>query len=182
MAKAVYGDLWRAPGEAIQQCTRSCDVERRCTTHSVRVCVQDTGSSLHLYDCDLSHNGTIGLFANKGSSVSAAESRFDENGSSGCELRDRGTRADLSASLLRRNGRVGVYVHSAATLDISASTVADNQSLALLSGGRSGTDIGGGVVTYSADTVVDGRTKVRHGGRLYKTSVEEEEVPEQDTG
>lgn len=138
------------------------------------MCVQDTSSALELRDCDLSHNGTIGLFANKGSSVTAAECRFDENGSSGCEVRDRGTRADLTSSLLRSNGRVGVYVHSAATLDISASTIADNQSLALLSGGRTGTDIGGGTVTYSADTVVNGRTKVRHGGRMYKRAIEEE--------
>eukprot|EP00892_Ulva_mutabilis_P005113 jgi/Ulvmu1/2974/UM015_0014.1 len=138
--------------------------------------VTDTSSVLALRDCDLNANGTIGLFANKGSSITAADCRFNSNGSSGCEVRDRGTRADIAACALRDNGRVGVYVHSAACLDLSASVVAANRSLALLSGGRIGTDIGGGVVTCSADTSVSGGTKVRHGGRLYTKAADDEPV------
>lgn len=140
--------------------------------------VQDTSSILDLSGCDLNGNGTIGLFANKGSAVTAADCRFNGNGSSGCEVRDRGTRAVVSTSTLSSNGRVGVYVHSAASLDISASTVEDNRSLAILSGGRSGTDIGGGVVTHSGDTVVAGGTKVRHGGRLYTEAASDAEATE----
>lgn len=129
-----------------------------------------------LRGCVLKKNGTIGLFANKGSTVTATACRLTHNGSSGCEVRDRCTRLLTSNCDLTENGRVGLYVHSAGTMSMASCTVAKNRSLAVLCGGREGTDIGGGLVTHCPDTVLTGGTKMRHGGRMYKSEELEDDT------
>lgn len=146
------------------------------TESFVCVCVQDGDTVMMLRGCVLKKNGTIGLFANKGSTVNAAACRLTHNGSSGCEVRDRCTRLLASNCDLTENGRVGLYVHSAGTLSMASCTVAKNRSLAVLCGGRDGTDIGGGLVTHCPDSVLSGGTKMRHGGRMYKSCEIEDET------
>lgn len=140
--------------------------------------MQDGDTSMMLRGCVLKKNGTIGLFANKGSTVTATTCRLTHNGSSGCEVRDRCTRLLTSNCTLTENGRVGLYVHSAGTMAMARCTVGKNRSLAVLSGGREGADIGGGLVTHCADTKLSGGTKLRHGGRMYTESCELEDEAE----
>lgn len=127
--------------------------------------MQDPDSSVYLALCTLNGNATIGVFANKASRSHLVDCALNDNGSTGCEARDRLTRMRLDACFLLRNKRVGLYSHSAATVAVAGCTVQGSGVKSILVGGRKAVDIGGGVVEYNGATTLAEGVMLRHCGR-----------------
>jgi hypothetical protein len=119
--------------------------------------------------CKLSENGTIGLFLNKGARGQIVGGEIEGNGSSGCEIRDRQSCLKASRTAITGNGRVGVYVHSAARATCHYCCIKASKACDVLCGGREGVDLGGGTVTLQQCFLEqDAHHVLRHGGRLFE--------------
>jgi hypothetical protein len=145
--------------------------------------MQDQLTCVEIEHSNIGHNHTIGGFVNKGASAALYHCSLNQNGSSGCEVRDRISKLTALSCSFSNNGRVGLYAHSAAVAELKSCVVRKNEAYGLLCGGRSGADIGGGAVTLCEGTDVEGGKMVRQGGRIFAEIVaaSEGEVTPVDT-
>jgi hypothetical protein len=132
--------------------------------------VQLEGTKVSAKLCKLSENGTIGIFLNKGACARIVGGDIEKNGSSGCEVRDRLSCLQASRTEIIGNGRVGVYVHTAARATCHRCRIMSSKACDVLCGGRKGVDLGGGTVALqSCQLDQDAHPVLRHGGRLFET-------------
>ena len=131
--------------------------------------VQTEQTFVDMADCQLDSNGTIGMFLNKGATGTIRGGTIRNNGSSGCEVRDRHSVLRATRTTIAHNGRVGVYVHSAATATYRQCSIRAGEACTVLCGGREGVDLGGGSVALRDCEVEESAHNVlRHGGRIFE--------------
>jgi Right handed beta helix region len=142
-----------------------------CDQHSwqhlmfhVRLQGADTRASLE--ECQLSHNATLGIFVSKGARAALSRCSLTDNRSTGAEVGGRGSVATCSECTYKDNGRVDLYVHSAALAQLRHSRVGAGTECAVLCGGVTDTGLAGGLVEHCPACMMDGRLLSRHGGRV----------------
>lgn len=132
--------------------------------------MQTEGTHARLLDCAVEQNSTIGVFVSKGAQARVRGGTIADNASSGVEVRDRRSCLRALETAFVRNGRVAIYVHSAASTFCKRCRVDPVQGCSVLCGGRAGIDLGGGTVALDGCTIAHAeRNVVRHGGRIFDT-------------
>lgn len=132
--------------------------------------VQTEGTHARLLGCTVDRNSTIGVFVSKGAQARTRGGSITASGSSGVEIRDRRSTLRALDTAFVDNGRVAIYVHSAASALCKRCRVEPADGCAVLCGGRAGIDLGGGTVALDSCAVAHAeRNVIRHGGRIFDT-------------
>jgi nitrous oxidase accessory protein NosD len=133
--------------------------------------MQGHDTQAKLQGCRLTGNATLGVFVTKGARVELTSCELSGNRSTGAELTGRGTTAVWTRCCVTDNGRVGLYVHSAALAQLVGSHVMASADCAILCGGVTAGGLAGGLVEHSTECRVRGRLLSCHGGRIRQVSM-----------